>query len=636
MTMGLRTNLIRILLAGTIVMALAACEGMAPRRPADIEAARQQAAALAEQGQVSEAAALYKELADTSRSPERERFLLLAADVTLTPETFALAREYLSEIEERKLDETDLARKREATARLSLLEHRPNEALQLLPTELAKLPPELQHQIQRTRADALFAAGFALEGLKLHLELDPQLTTAQARDLNQQALWEKLMQSPSHDLYDWSVQTSERVLKGWLDLAYIVKTTPPNMAALDAQLAQWLQAYPQHPATPEVIPDIRAQWREFEIYPEQIAVLLPLSGRYNAVAGAVLHGLLAAYYGEGDPANRPRLQVYDIGERAEDAWTYYNQAVDEGATFVIGPLDKNAVNALVASGELRVPTLSLNYADEEINPPAQLFQFGLFPEDESRQVAERASLEGHEYAIALAPQGEWGERLVASFKERFEALGGTVLADERYASRNADYSAAIKRALNINQSQLRHRQVTNVIKLASKFEARRRADVDLIFIAGAPRQARSLRPQLEFHHAFDLPVYSTSHIYSGMEDPRADRDLHGVIYCDIPWVLGADEGIAQQRQELQRLLPASSRQFPRLVALGLDAYRVIPYLKRLSTRHYERFEGLTGNLAVDDNRRIHRELKWATFVEGRPQVLTVGEAIADEATPNEP
>ncbi len=614
------------LLAALILLTLGACEDVT-RSPQELEKAIQQAAMLAEQGEVVKAGERYQKLAERWGSPERERLQLLAAEAVLTPDTLPLAQEYLQKIDKQKLDASGGARYLLIEARILLIENRPAAALDKLPENIDNLPVALRIEILQTRADALFAAGLVPQAVEQRLALDTLLSDPTAIETNHQALWEDLMQSSSFDLYSWISEAPQGALRGWMELAYIVKTTAPKMEALQRTLSPWLQRYPQHPAQARIVPAIEAQWREYETYPATIAILLPLSGsgQYAAASNAILSGLLAAYYEESDPEARPTLKIYDLGDQAQDAYTFYTRAIEEGATFVIGPFNKTAVNALTITGELAVPTLSLNYASAEIEAPEQLYQFGLLPEDEARQVAERASLDGHENVIALTPQGEWGERILATFQERFELLGGTLLAAEHFTPQTNDYSPAIKRALGLNESQTRYRQVRNTIKRTVKFDPRRRKDVDMIFIAGSPRQARLLRPQLDFHHAKDLPVYATSHAYSGVENIRADRDLNGLIYCDIPWVLSEANSNPQLREHLDELLPKAAQRYPRLVALGIDTYHIVPYLKRLSSRNYERYEGFTGNLYIDENRRVHRELKWARFVGGRPRVLSAGE-----------
>jgi uncharacterized protein len=335
----------------------------------------------------------------------------------------------------------------------------------------------------------------------------------------------------------------------------------------------------------------------------------------------VLAGFMGAHYTHDEGTGKPVIRVYDLGDNSAAAWDQYMQAVQDGADLVIGPLDKEGVAVLVQHQKLPVPVLSLNYTDEVINPPDNLYQFGLLPEDEARQVAERASLAGHQTAVALAPQGEWGERLLKAFRTRFKELGGEVLDVARYDAESTDYSTPIKDVLGIDSSEERNSQLRALLKRDLQFEPNHRPDADMVFMVALPREARLLRPQLRFHYASDLPVYATSHIYTGIEDLASDRDINGVIYCDMPWTMEGANPKPQLRARLDSLFPQASQQLPRLTALGFDAYQVIDYLKRLAERPYERYAGLTGNLYMDELGRIHRELKWAQFVDGEPRVM---------------
>lgn len=622
-----------VLVLGIVALLASCAEVVKP--PEAIEAGLVQAQTLIAEDRLEEAAALYAELARSSRSPQREQLQLRAAETVLTPDTLTLARQYLAELEQERLDDVLRAQRDVLLARLGLLENDPEAALDALPLDVEALPLDLRVQVQTTRAEALTAAGRLLEATRVRIELDEVLTDEYAIAVNRDALWTALVQADAPDLFRWSAPLPSDTLKGWLDLAYLARTTSPRLSALEEQLGRWLEVYPTHPAAPAFLDALRRQWLEYETYPEQIAILLPLSGRYAAVAEALLDGILAAYY-LNEAQNQPTLQIYDTGGRAADIWTVYTRAVLAGATFVLGPLDKSAVNILAQSGELTVPVLSLNYADEAVLAPANLSQFGLLPEDEARQVAERAILAGHLDAIAFAPRNDWGERIIGAFSQRFEELGGTVLAGERYTAANADFSPAIRRALGLNESQSRFSRVRTTIKTDVKFEPRRRQDVDVIFIAGSPRQARSLKPQLDFHQAAGIPVFGTSHVYSGINDPKSDRDLNGITFCDIPWLLEAANPDSALREQIDAVLPDASRQFPRLVALGVDAYRLIPFLKRLSAYSFERYEGVVGRLRIDDFGRVHRELNWARFVSGVPQLVSPDDPITDEPESADP
>jgi outer membrane PBP1 activator LpoA protein len=158
-----------------------------------------------------------------------------------------------------------------------------------------------------------------------------------------------------------------------------------------------------------------------------------------------------------------------------------------------------------------------------------------------------------------------------------------------------------------------------VIQEQVQFDARRRQDVDMIFIAANSRQARLIKPQLKFHHAQDLPVYATSHISSSSGNPDDDRDLNEILFVDIPWMLN-NQSIPDYKQ-ISQLWPDSSQRFSRLFAMGIDAYRMIPSLRRLMINPEESLMHNTGRLSVDKNGRVRRSLLMATYENGRARLL---------------
>ncbi len=421
----------------------------------------------------------------------------------------------------------------------------------------------------------------------------------------------------------WSANNNNPELAAWLSLVTIQKQPHENQASIDNAIQQWRSKYSKHRIPNHIIDSITKDYATFHIAPNKIALLLPLTGRYSRVAEAVYAGITTARE-FGDAFNPPpELVIYDTGDDPTSALSYYQRAITEGADFIIGPFQKDAVRTLANQGTLSVPTLSLNYSDSALEGAQNLYQFGLLPEDEAKQVAERASFENKGAALVLVPEGEWGTRLLSSFTNRFHELGGSVIQSERYFSQNSDYSVAIKSLLQLNQSEQRRRTVQSIVRAEVEFEPRRRQDADFIFIAASPQQARLIRPQLSYHFASDLPVYATSHVFSGNENISADQDINGITYCDVPWLLSTDPSMELLRDSLDLQSSSSSSRLPRFAALGIDAYQVIPHLQRLAANDFDRYQGTTGKLSIDAQNRIYRQLIWAKFEKGRPETLGV-------------
>ncbi len=360
--------------------------------------------------------------------------------------------------------------------------------------------------------------------------------------------------------------------------------------------------------------------------PARIALLLPASGPLAKTAVAVRDGFFAAHFYRLNKTYQPIIQVYDSGTHVDTMLAAYRQAVADGAEIVIGPLDRDGVKALGRSGELTAPTLALNYTDAPAAPglttPGQLYQFGLSPEDEARAAAERAWLEGRRNAIAFVQKSDWGDRLLHAFKARFEALGGNVIDSQSYDPASNDFATPLRKLLGVTETTSRSRPAAGANKTdpAKPEPPKRRQDMDFIFLSAFTPQARQIRPHLLFFYAGDVPVYTTSHVYTGKLDRHADTDLNGLMFSDMPWVLDAESPQPLQRA-ITRLWPQPAEQFKRLYALGVDAYNLIPLLSRMSADPTERMAGETGNLSMDDAQRIHRELRWARFVEGEPLIL---------------
>ena len=113
--------------------------------------------------------------------------------------------------------------------------------------------------------------------------------------------------------------------------------------------------------------------------------------------------------------------------------------------------------------------------------------------------------------------------------------------------------------------------------------------------------------------ASGLPVYATSHVYDGGSNAAASQSLDGLIFCDMPWLLSPDDGGALSSRSLENQTRKLSADSVKLVAMGLDAYRLIPELSRMKADPYYRYAGATGTLAIQSGNRVQRQLECAQF-----------------------
>lgn len=551
----------------------------------------------------------YIGLASESTGKQREQYLLIAAELLIERGDLNLARSQLE-----TLDAETSARSRQhqislLAAKIALANENPRQAIELLPPKRELSLPQYI-EARQISADANLDLGYHLEAVRIRVELEKYLQTDEEKAENHEAIWAALQRTPDVSLRPTGVDN--KVTRGWIELAQELRSTQTNAAAMQDRILDWATRNPDHPVSDQFLGTLVDEYRFTYTPAQSIAVMLPMQGRYKNVADAIQAGIVTAWYEQG-AIEKPLLRFYDTSDENVSFDELYQQAIMDGAGYVIGPLDKASINALAQSAMLDVPILTLNYAENPLSMSDNLFQFGLLPEDEARQVAELAIRDNHTTAAVLVPDSDWGRRLQDAFTERFEELGGSVLTVQHYPTNVDDYSRQLKSLFNLDDSDARHRDLQHILGTKLNFLPYRRQDIDMIFLAGTNRSARGIIPALKFHHAGDLPVYATSHVYSGYLD-AADRDLEGVIFCDLPWTLTSDSPLKQDFNTIWK----DQRTYTRLFALGVDAYNIVQNLQYLQTHDYARFSGETGNISMDGNRRLHRELLWARFNNGKP------------------
>lgn len=555
------------------------------------------AEALDNGGDLRGAANAYSKLALDAAPPARQYLQLRATDCLLRAGDVAAGKTLLDKVQTDGLGPLYDQSKRLLGARIALAERQPYVAINLLPSVPTDVARELQIQISTARAQAYEMSGNALENVRERIRLDDLLSDANARHDNHRAIWAALATLSVTALEQLRLAPPPDLLSGWMELAVIAKTTAQDTTALQKQIDGWTLRYPKHPAGDDIVarllgkPESVSAQPAGDAYPAQLAVLLPLSGDKADVAQAVRNGLLVAYYRHRWGGNRPQLRFYDTGAGDNGLRRYYDRAVQDGAKLVIGPLTKGAVADLAHSGALSVPVLALNQIEGPT--PSLLFQFALAPEDEARQAAERASLDGHTHALVMVPAGTWGARQLQAFADRFQELGGTVVRAEHYGV-NSDIAPLIQHLL------------------APASDAQTQT-ADMLFMVALPQQARLINEQLRIQQAGALSVYASSHLYDGRASGYAATGLDGVIFCDIPWMLSPSSLSSNERTQSARIWSASMEANARLYAFGLDAYNIVPYLGRLGNSPTTGYPGESGRIYMDAGQHLHRQLMWARY-----------------------
>ncbi|SEG70888.1 hypothetical protein SAMN05444390_103393 [Marinobacterium lutimaris] len=504
----------------------------------------------------------------------------------------------------------DIARLRADEA---LKDNDSDRALRLLDTRaLPSLSQPQQTQLGEMRAEAFSQQNQPLDAaMELIAIAQYQQTNEQKQSLHDQ-IWSLLQQTPISSLRQAaSDSNNDFYQQGWLELALAAQQSG-DITQGSSAMTEWQTLWQNHPAY-ALPPNGLSAKRVAVTDVRRIGLLLPLSGPLADPARAISEGFYSAMMTSESAMAQPEIISIDstrVSTPAQLAGLAQQQQLD----LIIGPLSQDYVAQLSSINNFPVPVLALNKAPQN----SSLYQLDLSSEQEAQLAAQKAWQDGHRRAAIIVPAAEWGQRLAASFERAFSALGGKVTARLDYTGTD-ELSSQISQLLLTNQSQARAQQVRRVIGQSVDFDETPRSDIDAIILTALPQDARQIKPMLAFHFAGDIPVYATSHIYEGNPDPTRDVDLNGISFLDLPWVL---EPASEAHRALQQSRSDTESRFGRLYALGIDAYKLYPYLSGLSQNPSAFVDGETGQLRLDSQGHIKRTLPWAKFSEGVPALQT--------------
>ena len=504
-------------------------------------------------------------------------------------------------------------------AYIDLESGRPGKTLNLLNNITEdEIPKSFKIAFHEIYARSNLAHGNYIKAALEQLKLTEYLSSPKIIEDNSRKVWEIFELIPKSELEDLRLVVPDELLS-WLELALINQTYKYQPKKLENTIDGWAQRYQNHDAYDSITKELINKSAQFAQRPSKIGLLLPLTGQYKKSSIAVRDGFLAAWY--LDRQEKADIEIYNAN--SSNIIEIYQKALNDGVDYIVGPLEKEATNQLYGNTNASIKILALNRQDlkNDQSGNKNLFQFGLSPEDEAGQVAEIAISDGHKRALVLTPDTLLGDRLADAFVKHWLELGGEVSRHTRFINNTTDFSSPVKELLNIDKSEQRARDLRNKLKIKIHNVERRRQDADFIFIAAKPKHARQLIPQLRFHYADNLPVYSTSHIFTGIIDSAKDIDLNDVIFIDMPWILDTKRQLSIVQDALNRNWSQEKSEYRRLYALGIDAYNLIPDINRLNHEEDSFMIGETGDLTIVRDNIIKRTLRKAKFIEGKPVLL---------------
>ncbi|MDV6315996.1 penicillin-binding protein activator [Idiomarina sp. HP20-50] len=433
---------------------------------------------------------------------------------------------------------------------------------------------------------------------------------------------------------------SNITLAGWWRLIDYHHQAMAQPEKLPDYLVQWQKSFANHDALPLV-----NQWQEpstaaettSETQPQDtsttahqptVAVLLPLSGRYQQQGKAVRDGVIARV------AEVNQLRVVFIDTAANDIAAHQKQIETLNPVAIVGPLLKENVTAWVKQPLATIPQVYLNQIDSniEVNLPTSIF-FALSPEAEAEQAARHMSqiYSDKKNTLIIAADHSSGHRMVEAFKSSWDD-NNEKKPVVSYFSERSDMQSTVESALELTDSQKRIRAVKIAAgKIIVDAQERSRRDIASVYLPGNLQQTRLLKPFIDVSvspFAEPIQVYASSASHE-LQNRLGDPDLNGIIFSDIPWLIKNEE----KRQLLQQWLELRNGwdlSLARLTAMGYDSISLMRRLKMMQRMPGLTWSGPSGDLHLDNN-AVQRQLIWATFSK---ENVTLSKEQADAGSGN--
>ncbi|MDG6778521.1 penicillin-binding protein activator [Thiomicrorhabdus sp. zzn3] len=307
---------------------------------------------------------------------------------------------------------------------------------------------------------------------------------------------------------------------------------------------------------------------------KQLAVLLPLSGKYQEVGEQIRNGLLKAYM----ISNRQTgVRFYDTSD-PQQVVERYQQAVHEGADFVVGPLTKESVERLAqylkqqdglentqttqdgstdlkpfdtanSSTDLPVITsspsdqgshtapvkvLALNETEQAgLNSPLFL-SFNYRSQTESQQITQQLEANRYQRIGILSSEMSRDMNNAQSLLSQWLSNPQNQAVFKSYPVEKLNLRKALGDLINEEASQARYNNLRWLLGEKLEFFPRTRQDLQAIVLIGNAKQVAVFHPQFEFFQ-LQLPVYATSNLTpANLQKIENNPDLANVIFPTIP------------------------------------------------------------------------------------------------------
>lgn len=422
--------------------------------------------------------------------------------------------------------------------------------------------------------------------------------------------------------------TTYPTLSEYIVFLNIIEDASLDDKARQASIKQWLSTRTNLMIVSNLPTQIQ-QYLSIEHRQNQnIAILLPLSGRLSAQGEAIQQGILSAYYHKLDSAKKSKrvlqstIEFIDTGSLSTLNTEITAESLMPYDT-IIGPLLRSHIDEINALNLVPQRQLVLN----QIQPHSKdgdglLVAFSLSPEEEAQQVVALMRARNIQNPVVIHDASATAKRMSNTFIVAWEATGklrenGQVRALQQISyTDNNSMRVGITSALDVLQSQRRIKQLSNLHQERVHSVTRNRRDVDAFVVFARPTDLELINPIIESSISLftnnQIPVFAASYGYDHKQSKNSQRDLRNLIFVDMPWLLSIQRGDPLSAS-IDALFNKPPSTFLRLFAFGYDALSVVDNLAQLSTFGHLAIKGLSGDLSINSSQKLTRELAWLSI-----------------------
>ncbi|MBQ8464453.1 MAG: penicillin-binding protein activator [Alphaproteobacteria bacterium] len=177
----------------------------------------------------------------------------------------------------------------------------------------------------------------------------------------------------------------------------------------------------------------------------RVGVLLPLSGEFAKQGNGLKNATMMALDDLGD--NAPVLQYYDTKGTPEGASIAVENALNQGAELIIGPMLSTSVQAIKPAVKSRgVPVIAFNSASDVLQDG--IYTMGLLLEEQVDRIMTYTANKGRTRFAVLIPDNATGIAVVKAAVKSAAKNGATITAIGFYRPGTTDFTDLLKNMTN--------------------------------------------------------------------------------------------------------------------------------------------------------------------------------------------